>query len=78
MILGFIRRHFGRCPESIKETLYTAMVRPHLEYASGAWNPRLKKDINKLENIQRKASRFVKKKAAILETLELSQAYSLT
>ena len=36
------------------------MVRPHLEYASGAWNPLLKKDINKLENIQRKASRFVK------------------
>ena len=36
------------------------MVRPHLEYASGAWNPHLKKDINRLENIQRKASRFVK------------------
>ncbi len=35
------------------------MVRPHLEYASGAWNPHLKKDINK----QRKASRFVKKKS---------------
>ena len=81
VILGFIRRNIGRCPESIKETLYTAMVRPHLEYASGAWNPHLKKDINKLENIQRKASRFVKKKkkkAAIVETLELSQAYSLT
>ena len=59
-MLGFIRRNFGRCPESIKETLYTAMVRPHLAYASGAWNPHLKKDINKLENIQRKASRFVK------------------
>ena len=58
--LGFIRRNFGRCPESIKESLYTAMVRPHLEYASGAWSPHLKKDINRLENIQRKASRFVK------------------
>ena len=58
--LGFIRRNFGRCPESIKETLYTAMVRPHLEYASGAGNPNLKKDINRLENIQRKASRFLK------------------
>ena len=58
--LGFIRRNFGRCPESIKDTLYTAMVRPHLEYASGAWNPHLKKDINILENNQRKDSRFLK------------------
>ena len=60
--LGFIRRNVGRCPESINETLYTAMVRHHLEYTSGAWNPHLKKDINRLENIQRKASRFVKRK----------------
>ena len=44
--LGCIRRNFGRCPESIKDKLYTAVVRPHLEYASGAWNPHLKKDIN--------------------------------
>ena len=58
--LGYIRQHFARCPESIKDTLYTAMVRPHLEYASGAWNPHLKKDINKLDNIQRNASRFGK------------------
>ena len=43
-------------------TLYTAMVRHHMEYAYRAWNPPLKNDINKLENIQRKASRFVKKK----------------
>ena len=41
--LEFIRQNVGRCPESIKETLYTAMVRPRLEYASGAWNPHLKK-----------------------------------
>ena len=53
-----------------------AMVRPHLEYASGAWNPNLKKDINKLENIQRKASRF--EKSCNSKTQELSQAYSLT
>ena len=38
--LGFIRRNVGRCPESIKESLYTAMVRPHLEYASGSFHVR--------------------------------------
>ena len=61
----FIRRNVCRFPESIKETLYKAIVRHHLEYASGAWNPHLKNVINKL----RKASRFVKKKkAATVET----------
>ncbi len=33
--LGFIRRSVGRCQESIKETLYTAMVRPHLDMGHG-------------------------------------------
>ena len=53
--------------------VYTAMVRPHLEYTSGAWNPHLKKDTNKLENIRRKTSRFVKSCNSI-ETMEVSPA----
>ena len=46
----------------------------HLEYASGAWNPHLKNDRNKLaENIQMKASRFVKRcNSIIVDTRELS------
>ena len=57
--LGVIRRRFGKCQESIKETLYTTMVRPHLEYAPGARNPYFKNDINKLFYIQRKVSKFI-------------------
>ncbi len=33
-------------------------VRPHLELAELVWNPYLKKDIEKLENIQHRATRL--------------------
>ncbi len=34
-------------------------MRPHLEYASAAWDPHYIKDVKKLEVIQRKAARFI-------------------
>ena len=58
--LGFLRRNLQKCPEKVKEQAYTALVRPHLEYASCAWDPYLKKNIEKIEAVQRKAARFVK------------------
>ena len=33
--------------------LYVALVRPNLEYANVVWCPYLKKDIQRLENVQR-------------------------
>ena len=39
--------------------ILTTMIRPKLEYAAVVWSQHLKKDINKLERIQRTATRMV-------------------
>jgi ribonuclease P/MRP protein subunit RPP40 len=38
--------------------LYTSLVRPHLEFAAPIWNPYVRKDIVKLENVQHRATRI--------------------
>ena len=35
------------------------LIRPHLEHAAGIWSSYLRKDILKLENVQRRATKMV-------------------
>ena len=58
-IVGVIRRSFDYMDEQMFKTLYKSMVRPHLEYANTIWSPFLKRDIEKLEKVQRRATKIV-------------------
>ena len=54
-----IRRSFVFLDEDIFKRLFKAFVRPHLEYCHAVWNPHKQKHIDALENVQRRATRFV-------------------
>ena len=57
-VLGFLRRNFWTAPKEVKHLSYQTLVRPILEYASPAWDPHFKKDVQRIEAIQRRAARF--------------------
>ena len=40
-------------------TLYCSLVRPLLEYSCKTWNPHTKRNIDRLEAVQRRASRWI-------------------
>ena len=57
--LNFLKRNLSNCSTQVKAAAYLAMVRPQLEYASVVWDPIYNSDVHKLENIQRRAARWV-------------------
>ena len=57
--LGFVRRNLSECTSQVKSVAYTTMVRPRLEYSSTVWDPHLTSDVHTLEQVQRRAARFV-------------------
>ena len=58
-VLGMIRRNITYKEKSLIIPLYKAIVRPHLEYGIQAWSPYLRKDIDMLEKIQRRATKLI-------------------
>ena len=58
-LVGFISITCEYKSEKIILTLYNALVRPHLEYYIQFWSPYYRKDINKLERIQRRITKMI-------------------
>ena len=58
-ILGLIRRNIAYRDKRLIIPLYISLVRPHLEYCIQAWRPHVRKDIDKLERVQRRATRLI-------------------
>ena len=58
-MLGLIRRTIMYKEKQLIVPLYKTIVRPHLEYCIQAWRPFRKKDIDKLERIQRRATKII-------------------
>jgi hypothetical protein len=58
-VLGAIRHSFKALDSTSFTLLFKSLVRPHLEYASTAWYPKLKRDRDALEYVQRRGTRLV-------------------
>ena len=58
-ILGMLKKRLRYPNVNNIKLLYTSMVRPHLEFAITSWCPYLKKDIDMIEKIQRRATKLV-------------------
>ena len=57
--LGLVRRNLKDCPKTIRKRSYLTLVRPTVEYAPSVWNPTSLSKIKALENVQRRAERYV-------------------
>ena len=58
-MLGLLKRNIHQCSTDTKATAYKTLVRPYLEYAAVVTDPYQNKYIQMLDNVQRRAARFV-------------------